>query len=84
VSDLSSQTFSWSGSGSQFLIQFIDSNNYLDFYDLTSSTKTINTSKTLIKINKLPATPSFILHAHSGSDTQKACIAFLESITHKM
>jgi hypothetical protein len=44
ITDLSSQTFSWSGSGSQFLIQFIDSNNYLDFYDLTSSTKTINTS----------------------------------------
>jgi len=43
ITDLSSQTFSWSGNGNQFLIQFIDSNNYIDFYEISSSIKKVDT-----------------------------------------
>ena len=48
ITDLFSETFSWSGSGNQFLIQFIDSNNYGDFYDVLSNVTTINPSLELI------------------------------------
>ena len=49
ITDLSSQEFSWSGSGNgnQYLIQLIDSSNYNNFFDLISTTETIYTSLNL-------------------------------------